>query len=398
MHRSPRTSGFSRTFALGVAASLLVAGALGRIPSTHAAEAAATPLRIHVAKKGEALQQLSRQPASPQALSARVTAESRSGVRRLKIRDFQYLSDSDRSFAGYSLGAGSWDTEVGVLASAVADEFVIQAALAKVPLDSVDVVFTSHPDDASTEGARKVAYPRNLAYVAYLQSPASDAQLEQVRQAVERSSAVLNLIREPQPIGHGEVVLKPSPATRDPNLPPGLRDFLVEKRQAILRKQAAAKEGERSPYALRAHARVEPSTGLRESRTGDRDFQLLHDSADNLLGYGLAPTVEEHQLGVLGTCLTHIFEIQAATRQVVLDSLEVQVEGTLAPRAGQGISQPPRYRDVRYTVHVESPASRQDIDGLREAVEASCPVYNLLKDAQTVQGKVVRGPYPGKDA
>ena len=36
----------------------------------------------------------------------------------------------------------------------------------------------------------------------------------------------------------------------------------------------------------------------------------------------------------MGTCLTHIFEIQAALRQVTLDSLEIRVQGTLTPRIG----------------------------------------------------------------
>ena len=281
-----------------------------------------------------------------------------------------------------------------MLASTVAGEFFTQVALTGVPLYAVDVVVTSRPDDPWTEKKHRVAYPRNLTYVADLDSPASECQLDDLRTAVERNSAVLNLIAEAQRIGHGEVVLTARPATRDPDLPPGLRDFLVEKRQAILHRQKAASKGEQQANALRAHARIEPNTGLHEARTGDRNFQLLHDSPGNQAGYGLAPSVEEHQLGVLGTCLTHIFEIQAATRQVVLDSLEVRVEGTLTP----GVGPPARYRNVRYSVHVESPASRAEIDGLREAVEASCPVYNLLKDPQQIRGSVVRGRYTGEAA
>ena len=350
---------------------------------------AGSPLQAVLTRKAEALKAA---PAGPvRELKARVTAESRSGVRRLRIRDFQYLSDSGRDFGGYNLGAGSWDTEVAVLASAVADEFLLQAAARGTPIDAIDVVFTSQPDDPSVEKARKVAYPRNLKYVAYIQSSASDADLEALRQAVEKASPVLNLVTEAQPIGHGEIHYTQSPAQRDPNLPPGLRDFLVEKRQAILRRNEKAKTQPSKPYALRAQAHVEPRTGVRTTRTGEGNFQILHDAQPELGGYGLAPTVEEHQLGVLATCLTHIFEIQAATRQVVLDSLEVRTEGKLAPRQGGA---PVRYQNVKYSVHIESPAGREAIDGLRQAVEASCPVYNLLKDAQTIGGSIVRGAPP----
>ena len=104
-------------------------------------------------------------------------------------------------------------------------------------------------------------------------------------------------------------------------------------------------------------------------------------------GFGLGPTTEEHQLGVMGTCLTHIFEIQAAQRQVVLDHLEVRVEGTLTPRRA---GRPSRLTDVRYSVHISSPAPEQEIDALRQAVEAVCPIYNLLKDPQPITGRVVR--------
>ncbi len=319
-------------------------------------------------------------------LYAAVSAESRSGVRRLRVRDFQVLSDSDRNLAGYSLGAGSWDTEVGVLASAVAQEFVVQAALGDVPLESVEVVFTSH-QDAQPRPAGQVAYPRNLQYVAYLVSSASDDALEALRGRVQHESPVLSLVTEQQDIDHGRVVYAQSPAQPAAGSPPGLRDFLVEKRAALQRRDAPGRAARASP-PLRALARVQGGTGLRDIRIGETGFQVIHDVPRDAGGFDLGPTVEEHQLGVMGTCLTHIFEIQAAQRQVVLDKLEVHVEGTLTPRAAGA---PSRLRDVRYTVHIDSPASAQDIDELRKAVEAVCPIYNLLKDTQPITGRVVRG-------
>ena len=92
----------------------------------------------------------------------------------------------------------------------------------------------------------------------------------------------------------------------------------------------------------------------------------------------------------MGTCLTHIFEIQAALRQVRLDSLEIRVQGTLTPRIGAGTTNPPRFQNVQFSVHVQSPASPQEIDELRKAVEAVCPIYNLLKDPKVIEGRIVR--------
>lgn len=92
------------------------------------------------------------------------------------------------------------------------------------------------------------------------------------------------------------------------------------------------------------------------------------------------------------TCLTHIYEIEAAKRQVVLDSLELEVYGTLATRLGN-IDHRPSYSGVRYVVRIGSPETKEKIEELQRAVEAFCPIYNMLKEAQPVKGTVLRGPY-----
>ena len=177
----------------------------------------------------------------------------------------------------------------------------------------------------------------------------------------------------------------------------------MEKRQAILGRQQRRTEAQAKPATaaaatqggLRAHAQVEPNTGVRNTRTGTKNFQIVHDGGRLLPGYGLAPSAEEHQVGVLGTCLTHIFEIEAAKAQVVLDELEVRTQATLTPRVGGGAANPPRFQDISYSVHIASPAPRAEIEALRAAVEGACPIYNLLKDSQEIDGRVVRGRYPG---
>ncbi|HEY8550294.1 MAG TPA: OsmC family protein [Vicinamibacterales bacterium] len=378
-------------FHLPIRRALTITAVFGLVPFLAGADES-LPLGNYLTRLAAALQRQG--AAAPQALRARVTAESRSGVRRLRIRDFQLISDSQRSLAGYNLGAGSWDTQVGVLGSAVANEFLFQAAAAGITLERVEVVFTSHQDDAPLPPG-KVAYPRNLAYTAYIASPASDGELEDLRAKVEATSPVLAFVTQPQDIPHGRVVYTKSPATPAPDSPPGLRDFLVEKRAALLRRAEGDGGSRRSP-PLRAHVRVEGGTGLRHVRTGEFRFQFIHDNPRELAGFDLGPSAEEHQLGVMGTCLTHIFEIQAAQRQIALDALEIEVEGTLTPRRPGGA--PPRLRDVRYTVRIASPEPPEKIDALRAAVEAVCPIYNLLKDPQTIEGRVVRGRFPGWSA
>ena len=380
-----------------IGATALSALLLLAAPLAFSAEGTASPLRDYLAAKHAAIQAQQGQPGVPTAIHAKVTAESRSGVRRLRIGEtgeFQYISDSGRSYAGYNLGAGSWDSLVGTLASAVADEYVVQAAVQGLPLDGLDVVFTSIPERKS----ETLAYPNNLSYVAYIDSPATEAQLQALKRAVHENSSAIDLVTQPHQVSHAEVDYVQSPATRDPKQPPGLRDFITEeKRPAVLARQVKPADGKKKPSepeTLVARAHVEPRTGLRRVFLGkDGYHQQLHDSAPGLLGYGLAPTVEEHLLGVTGTCLTHIFEVQAASRNVLLDSLELTVDGQLSPRFGSNVTSPARFSDIHYKVRIESPASAQEIDALRQSVEATCPLYNLVKDEQKLEGRIVRGAY-----
>src|SRR5439155_13662499 len=90
----------------------------------------------------------------------------------------------------------------------------------------------------SSSGGR-VTYPRNLTYTAYIVSPASDAELEELRQTVERVSPVLNLVTQPQTIEHGKLFYTPTPAKREGRTIEGLREFLAEKH--------AASEGAKPP-------------------------------------------------------------------------------------------------------------------------------------------------------
>jgi uncharacterized OsmC-like protein len=336
----------------------------------------------------------------PLKLSGSVTAESRTGVRRLRIRNFQILSDGGRETAEFELGAGSWPSVVGVLGSAVAGDFLTQAAVRGIPIDELEVVFTSRPRAARPQGkGARVIYPQALAYTAFIVSPASDANLEELRAAVERLSPVLNLVTQSQKIDHGRLIYTPTPSQREGTTLGGLREFLEDKHAATQgatppegRKGAASLARNDGRPPLRAHVKVEGGTGIRHIRTDVRNFQVIHDYPRYLAGHNLGPVPEEHLLGTMITCLTHIYEIEAAKKRVVLDTLELEVEGTLTTHLGN-TSAPPTFKDIHYTVRIGSPESRETIEELQRSVEAVCPIYNMLKNPQPIAGRIVRGPY-----
>ena len=167
-----------------------------------------------------------------------------------------------------------------------------------------------------------------------------------------------------------------------------LNDYLAEKRAAVLARNAAIEAGSAQPLQLKAHVRAEGRSGVRRLRI--RDHQVISDSPPDFAGYNLGPSSPELQLGVLGTCVTHIFLIQAAERQVPLESLEVEVTGIIDPRGGKpGHEHTPIWpHEIGYTVHIDSPASREDIDALFEAVERNCPILNLLRNPQVIRAEV----------
>ena len=111
-----------------------------------------------------------------------------------------------------------------------------------------------------------------------------------------------------------------------------LNEYLSEKRAAVLARSAAIAAGTAQAARLKASVRAEGRSGVRRLRI--REHQVISDSPPDFAGFNLGPSSPELQLGVLGTCVTHIFEIQAALLQVPLDSIEVDVRGTIDPRGG----------------------------------------------------------------
>ncbi|MBA2676920.1 MAG: OsmC family protein [Ktedonobacteraceae bacterium] len=168
-----------------------------------------------------------------------------------------------------------------------------------------------------------------------------------------------------------------------------LNEYLVEKREALQqRHQRTQASSDTNPLVIRANVKAEGRSGVRRIRI--RDFQILSDSGPDFAGYNLGPSSPELQLGVLGSCLTHIFLIQAAERNVPLDSLDVEVTAEQQPRAGQpGYENVPIYpHNISYIIHISSPASDSEIAELHQAVEHNCLILNLLLNPQQINGKV----------
>ncbi len=167
-----------------------------------------------------------------------------------------------------------------------------------------------------------------------------------------------------------------------------LNEYLRQKRDALVALRDRLKSPEAGPVQLAAQVTAEGRSGIRRIRI--RDFQVVSDSPADFAGYDLGPGSPELQLGVLGSCLTHSWLIQAADQGVRLDDLQVEVTADIDPRGSQlGREDIPVYpHNIAFTVHVTSPASPEAIARVEAAVERYCPILNLLKHPQTVAGRV----------
>lgn len=147
-------------------------------------------------------------------LSASVTAKGRSGVREIRIRDFQIISDSPYDFAGYNLGPSSPELLLGVLGSCLTHITLIQAAALDIPLDSlsVDVTGDLHPL-AGKEGYEDIPiYPHNISYTLHIESSASQQKIVELEEIVEKVCPIYNLLKYPQEV-KGTVILNKQAVT-----------------------------------------------------------------------------------------------------------------------------------------------------------------------------------------
>ena len=362
----------------------------------------APSLRNHLKERKVALEAWNTIPGSelqPVTLTANVTAKNRSGVRELRIREFHYIGDCGYAHGGQDSGVDTPTTAQAVFASDLADSYLNQAALLGIDIDSLTIEIHGQPDKVPTG---RVWYPRNFLYTLYIDSPASDAELEKLATLAEQNSAVATLVKAAV-VPQLSIDRKESPREKkvEGATLAGLREYIWGKRQAFQASKAKAEKAKRDTAVIRKAlapkrgpwVKVFPN-GVRQLTVNDK-YLILHDNPAYLGGTNVGMTSIEGVLGILGTCITHISLGQAAERALDVDSISLTVQAEWDPRAGrkgfENLSIAPQ--NVRYTLHVQTPENDQTVKEWIEAVEKICPMYNLFKDTQTFEHKIVRGSF-----
>ena len=157
-----------------------------------------------------------------------------------------------------------------------------------------------------------------------------------------------------------------------------LRDLIVQTQEAFRTNPADARatfvsvsslgEGFRSEVALREH-------------------RLVVDEPENLGGTDSGPNPVELILAALGTCQEITYRAYAAALGIPLDHVSVTLEGDIDLRGFFAVDESvrPGYQGLRGTVRVVSSADRESLEKLREAVNAHCPVLDIVSNPVPVE-------------
>ena len=111
-----------------------------------------------------------------------------------------------------------------------------------------------------------------------------------------------------------------------------------------------------------------------------RDHTLTIDEPESLGGTDKGPNPVELVLAALGSCQEITYRAYATALGIPLDKVSVKLKGDIDLRGFFGVddSVRPGYAAVRGTIHIESPATDEQLQMLRGAVNAHCPVLDIM--------------------
>jgi uncharacterized OsmC-like protein len=145
---------------------------------------------------------------------------------------------------------------------------------------------------------------------------------------------------------------------------------------------SAVRENLRQPDAT-THATFAAETSLVEGyhvAARVRDFEFASDEPVSIGGTDAGPTPVELVLTGLAACQEIVYATYARVLGVPLDSVSVRAEGLLDLRGFYGVADVSAgFEQVTYTVDIASPAPAGDISRLIAAVDAHCPVLDIIR-------------------
>ncbi len=149
-------------------------------------------------------------------------------------------------------------------------------------------------------------------------------------------------------------------------------------RQLIAETQATFRnEPDKAKVTFASQSRLQDGF---HSEVALRDHALTVDEPEELGGTDKGPNPVELVLASLGTCQEITYRAYAAALGIPLESVSVKLEGDIDLRGFFAVADDvrPGYQAIRGTVELTSSASEEQLQTLREAVNAHCPVLDIM--------------------
>ena len=157
-----------------------------------------------------------------------------------------------------------------------------------------------------------------------------------------------------------------------------LRTLIVETQEAFRADPAEARATFESVSSL--------GEGFR-SEVALRDHRLVVDEPESLGGTDSGPNPVELILAALGTCQEITYRAYAAALGIPLEHVSVTLEGDIDLRGFFAVDESvrPGYQKLRGTVRVVSSADEETLETLQQAVNAHCPVLDIVSNPVPVE-------------
>ncbi len=128
------------------------------------------------------------------------------------------------------------------------------------------------------------------------------------------------------------------------------------------------------------------------SRVKARDFELLVDQHRGMGGSDQGPRPSEYVLAALAACHEVTYRLYADALEIPLEGVSVSLTGHSDARGFFGLddSVPAGFSHISGTIKVVTPASDEELERLRQAVNQHCPVLDDMRRPVEVELTLVR--------
>ncbi len=121
----------------------------------------------------------------------------------------------------------------------------------------------------------------------------------------------------------------------------------------------------------------------------DGPWRLIADLGEKHGGRNAGPNPGVYGRAALGSCLAISYVMWAAKLGVPISGLEIEVQADYDVRGEYGLADlPAGYQEVRYLVHIQSPASEAEILKLLDWADAHTPYLDVFRRPIRVRREV----------